>query len=135
MLPAQVVIVGISDNANRLIQAIMTTIPPAGSTFNESSTFPDEVTLRPTRRLTMQRDRNQMPTYHLHNGFSADGRFFLSLDEASELAVWNTSTWETVAELKVPAKGTLGVAPDGRHVAVAGRRGVIYILRLPDLAK
>ena len=52
-----------------------TPIPPVGTTFNESSTFPDEVTLYPTRRLTSQRDRNQMPTYHLHNGFSADGRY------------------------------------------------------------
>jgi hypothetical protein len=50
-------------------------IPPIGVTFNESSLFPDEVTLRPTRRLTAYRDRNQMPTYHLHNGFSADGRY------------------------------------------------------------
>jgi hypothetical protein len=50
-------------------------IPPVGTTFNESDTFPDEVTLRPTRQLTSRRDRNQMPTYHLHNGFSADGRY------------------------------------------------------------
>lgn len=57
------------------IQSTMITIPPVGTTFNESSTFPDEVTLRPTRRLTMLRDRNQMPTYHLHNGFSADARY------------------------------------------------------------
>ena len=27
-------------------------IPPIGETFNESTVFPDEVTLRPTRRFT-----------------------------------------------------------------------------------
>jgi hypothetical protein len=50
-------------------------LPPIGTTFNESEVFADEVTLRPTRRLTRFRDRNQQPTYHLHNAFSADGRF------------------------------------------------------------
>jgi hypothetical protein len=54
---------------------VATGIPPVGTTFNESSVFPDEVTLRPTRRLTRSRDRNQTPTYHLGNGFSADGRY------------------------------------------------------------
>ena len=56
-------------------QPTMTAIPPVGTTFNESCTFPDEVTLRPTRKLTTQRDRNQLPTYHLHNGFSADSKY------------------------------------------------------------
>ena len=37
--------------------------------------FPDEVSLRPTRRLTRARDRNQTPTYHLHNTFSSDSRY------------------------------------------------------------
>ena len=50
-------------------------IPPVGTTFNESTVFRDEVTLRPTRRLTRLRDPNQTPTYHLNNGFSADGRY------------------------------------------------------------
>lgn len=37
-------------------------IPPIGATFNESSVCLDEVTMRPTRRLTTSRDRNQTPT-------------------------------------------------------------------------
>jgi hypothetical protein len=51
------------------------TIPAIGATFNESDLFADEVTLRPTRQLTSHRDRNQQPTYHLHNAFSSDGRY------------------------------------------------------------
>lgn len=51
------------------------TLPERGATFNEAQRFPDEVTLRPTTRLTRHRRRNQMPTYHLNNGFSKDSRY------------------------------------------------------------
>lgn len=69
-------------------------IPPIGTTFNESIVFPDEVTLRPTRRLTSHRDRNQSPTYHLNNGFSADSRYFalLTQNEDGESAVLRADT-------------------------------------------
>ncbi len=48
-----------------------------GDRFNESVSFADPVTSKPSRRLTQRRDFNQTPTYHLNACFSADSRYLV----------------------------------------------------------
>lgn len=48
-----------------------------GDIFNESSTFADAVTSKPTRRLSCQGLYNETPTYHLNAAFSKDSKYLV----------------------------------------------------------
>ncbi|MFW6007435.1 MAG: hypothetical protein ACOCQ5_05535, partial [Halanaerobiales bacterium] len=48
-----------------------------GQKFNESELFKDEVTSRPTRRLTKSGLYNQTPTYHYNTAFTEDSKYIV----------------------------------------------------------
>lgn len=103
-------------------------IPEPGTTFNECERFPDEVSGRPTCRLTRQRQRNQMPTYHLNNGFSRDGRYLtlMTYDEAEGSALLRAEVESgdlTVVDRTLP--GDPAHFTEGNDLAMCPAAGLI----------
>ncbi len=61
--------------------------------------------------------------------FSADGRYLVTVDEASEVFVWNTADGRLVTPLDAPTDGVAALAfsPDGHTVAIGSPSGGITL--------
>ena len=67
--------------------------------------------------------------------FSGDGRYLVTVDEASEVFVWSTADGRLVTPLEAPTDGVacLTISPDGHIVAVGGPSGGITLWDLRTL--
>jgi WD40 repeat protein len=62
--------------------------------------------------------------------FSPDGRRVAGVDAEGDLLVRAVPSGEVVFSWKGAGAACVAFAPDGRHLAVGGRNGVAYVLRL-----
>jgi WD40 repeat protein len=67
--------------------------------------------------------------------FSPDGRRVAGVEREGQLTVRDVPSGELVLAWQEAGAACVAFAPDGRHLAVGGSNGVVYILRLAPLAK
>ncbi len=72
-----------------------------------------------------------------HMAFSADGRFLVTVDEASEVFVWSTTDGHLVTPLDAPTDGVAALAfsPDGHTVAIGSPSGGVTLWDLSTLSE
>ena len=89
-------------------------IPKEGAEWKEARMLRDTVTGRKTKRLTLKRQYNQQPTYHLNSGFSFDSRYlaFVTFNRqgASAMAVAEVGS----GRLKILKRASIGAEIDYR---------------------
>lgn len=62
--------------------------------------------------------------------FSPDGKWLAAGDYGGITSIWDTKTWERVAEPKLQESWTTGIAfsPDGKTIATVGRDGTVVLV-------
>ena len=105
-------------------------IPKKGTTFNESIDFIDELSLKPSKRLTQFRDHNMKPTYHIDAGFTKDSKHMIfctwNRNGGSALIRVNVETGDCYVLDDLPAESKIqfdngngiAVMPETNKVAV-----------------
>lgn len=105
-------------------------IPFVGVTLNEWEEFGDSVSGKKTKRIAWKRDYNQMPTYHLNQGFRANSEFLpvatWNVDEESALMAFNVFTGIGLC-LDSTQKGEIGF--EGNNVAAHQKGDGIMAVR------
>jgi hypothetical protein len=81
-----------------------------------------------------------LPTWPRYVQFTPDGSRLICFTAGADIVYWNLATRKEIQSWKIPAPprsmGALfsawGVAPDGRHLAIAQHTGRTLVLRLPN---